>query len=1146
MKNIDPALVAAMSRNTAQSFNPNLVEAYFAGMPGVFLSNSSSNKSPSSKPLSRRRLGIKKKSQSNLSNQGLSSNFEKREGTLTESKIRPQNNKGSISKIKKAWNELHTRQSSKMNNSDVMLTSQNSSQQDDENVTKSNLEDGDDDEGYPVRDDDLAKDDSFEEDSVPICIKNASTVQAVASNSNPTSLSVEKLREEMGLYTRRQNFNHPILNTYTNQPKKVSEPIASGKSEKSTPLEKSIPLVPTSTPQNNDDRSESKLINKIKESAQELDSLSNLLKNPNNNLHLIDRCLQIKQKAEEYLQLLTKGAYKDQNKTQQRLSEVDQDLKPKVSEPPCYRNKPETILPHHENETYVKGLQGIIQGKLLSQPAQPQPIQISKQPAMSAEPQPRPLAHPPLKSPPNPPPSSLAASLTSPAELQAPISLSSHVGNVVGSLLHTINSREVLNTLAANLSIPTQDKPQPFFMPHFSPRLSYSCGKRSERDLRPGEGEKDSFEERAHLEVSSASTPASSLSNSRKFDEKWVEPKQTKVVSQKVSKIVIQEGGLAHQALFKKTSITKETEVLIAEVFPTSSDFKPTPPHKSIMIASPPSGVPGDYNVNQYTSKIEDSSATPVIRVLSQGTNLFASEDNLHRHKDSSTSQVISKEEVVSRFGVEDFSDTKEKDRTTHHIKNAVSSTPNIHFSATPHLISVEPALISDSHYTHREPSPRTLKKVIIRSEPVVAVHNISNLVFDDEDRVSSKVFSDLDDYTPTFNDRIKPSAGDEMRQSKHASITNQLIALENTERNLKEVELSSPPRRSLPENYSSICNKIDVENPMLINSPEPKVPVSTSIEDICAIAVPDQSLPSIDFSKLTNEDKSCAIGDFILENLIMEIFTCEIHLRDRMAESYKRILELREGRTTEEMSRYISKVFTLINESPEEQLDIYNRLNSPIVHSDLNRMLLASASIPIHEQQEIPPLAYESILNIQLYIRLEEELRDSEYLEKGMSGSEIEREHIFHKLIFDAINEKLDYERVGGLNGTLPSFFSRYKKPQLITPSECAFVLEDAKRQVILWAHEQNGVLPENFRGTLGREELLTDAIELAREDCLVKHLNGYIGDLEEKWSDYSDEIIEVLLGVSDYISDILVEGVVASLMSISRRKQTRALLEK
>lgn len=295
-----------------------------------------------------------------------------------------------------------------------------------------------------------------------------------------------------------------------------------------------------------------------------------------------------------------------------------------------------------------------------------------------------------------------------------------------------------------------------------------------------------------------------------------------------------------------------------------------------------------------------------------------------------------------------------------------------------------------------------------------------------------------------------------------------------------------------------------------------------------------------IDFTTLTTEDKSYAIADFILENLILEVFTSSALIKERLIDAHRKITTFKSVQQINEMSRYLSQIFNLINESPEEQLDIFMKLNLPIVHSDLKRLLLSSSLLDPADQMEMSILPYESILNIHLYIKLEEELRDTEYLGLGLNPQEVERQHIFHKLIFDALNEKLDYERIGGMKPIVPSFFLGFKHEPKISPEQCAVILERSKKDVIEWSLEKIGLLPENARREAFFDEFCDENIEVMRDDALNKHLNSHVANLEEKWQDFNDEYLEVFLNLSDHIFDSLVDGVVTSLVSIkdSRNK--------
>lgn len=93
-------------------------------------------------------------------------------------------------------------------------------------------------------------------------------------------------------------------------------------------------------------------------------------------------------------------------------------------------------------------------------------------------------------------------------------------------------------------------------------------------------------------------------------------------------------------------------------------------------------------------------------------------------------------------------------------------------------------------------------------------------------------------------------------------------------------------------------------------------------------------------------------------------------------------------------------------------------KLNTPIGPNNVEKLLMCVSIILDQELEDLAGFEYEPILDIKLYIGLEEKLRDTLYKSMQLSGIEMERKHILHKLIFDSINENLDHKRVFGLKG--------------------------------------------------------------------------------------------------------------------------------
>ena len=92
--------------------------------------------------------------------------------------------------------------------------------------------------------------------------------------------------------------------------------------------------------------------------------------------------------------------------------------------------------------------------------------------------------------------------------------------------------------------------------------------------------------------------------------------------------------------------------------------------------------------------------------------------------------------------------------------------------------------------------------------------------------------------------------------------------------------------------------------------------------------------------------------------------------------------------------------------------------MNTPIGPNNSEKLLMCLSIILDQELENLGGFDYEPILDIKLYISLEEKLRDTVYKSMKLSNIEMERKHILHKLIFDSINENLDHKRVFGLKG--------------------------------------------------------------------------------------------------------------------------------
>lgn len=247
-------------------------------------------------------------------------------------------------------------------------------------------------------------------------------------------------------------------------------------------------------------------------------------------------------------------------------------------------------------------------------------------------------------------------------------------------------------------------------------------------------------------------------------------------------------------------------------------------------------------------------------------------------------------------------------------------------------------------------------------------------------------------------------------------------------------------------------------------------------------------------------EEKTEKITNFIIDSLVLE-FVSEDYTKKQLTPPEEEKPAPQHNNNPipifsdiENILEYLKTLYHEINISLEDQRQIHQRLNTPIGPDNLQRLMMcASSSLNKDEGFDtIGEFEYEPILDIKLYISLEEKLRDTLYLDKDLNPPQMEREHILHKLIFDSLNEKLDHRRVFGLRGIPLNYEAGSKKSKNITASECAKILESSRNEIMQWAMMRNGVLPEKEPVLLKIPDI--DAVEIVREETMLKLLKDYV----------------------------------------------------
>ena len=238
-------------------------------------------------------------------------------------------------------------------------------------------------------------------------------------------------------------------------------------------------------------------------------------------------------------------------------------------------------------------------------------------------------------------------------------------------------------------------------------------------------------------------------------------------------------------------------------------------------------------------------------------------------------------------------------------------------------------------------------------------------------------------------------------------------------------------------------------------------------------------------------------------------------------------------------ISNYLDCLFTAVYSQSSLKEGIYDRINTPIGPTNLQKIKLLSPKLPpfsskitingqnisenLEYVQEQSGFQYQPVLPINLYIQMEEILKLSVYLEEELDAKSIENRHILHKMIYDCLNELLDDKRIYGLNGKGFEFLKKFKIQEK-TDQECIFgkahlELTDFSQRIV--DYSKGGILQE-LRDKLERFSKVRAGVLKEKVD-------------REGWEELGVQGIDVV----DVIRQEVVKGLVEEFVSLFIRSK-------
>ncbi|KAM3130284.1 hypothetical protein pb186bvf_017580 [Paramecium bursaria] len=209
-----------------------------------------------------------------------------------------------------------------------------------------------------------------------------------------------------------------------------------------------------------------------------------------------------------------------------------------------------------------------------------------------------------------------------------------------------------------------------------------------------------------------------------------------------------------------------------------------------------------------------------------------------------------------------------------------------------------------------------------------------------------------------------------------------------------------------------------------------------------------------------------------------------------------------------------------------EDQLNIIRKINIPIGPSP-KEMLKLLRYYEQEDQSIDDQFIFQAILSQEIYANLERRLMEDQSISTNDEFL-LELEHFHNKIIFDALNEALDYYRPYGL-GCYP--FPWKTQPQSL---QQRLIMEDKIENILIkgvikvseWAQSLVGIIIDKEDSPFPKIlQLDQEYLNQIKEDRMIRMLNAEVIEQEQGWLNYDEQYTEINVEISQMIFDDLIQ---------------------
>lgn len=181
-------------------------------------------------------------------------------------------------------------------------------------------------------------------------------------------------------------------------------------------------------------------------------------------------------------------------------------------------------------------------------------------------------------------------------------------------------------------------------------------------------------------------------------------------------------------------------------------------------------------------------------------------------------------------------------------------------------------------------------------------------------------------------------------------------------------------------------------------------------------------------------------------------------------------------------------------------------------------------------------------MIDPEFYIQVAQEIQDF-----PMHEMTLKNQHVHNKLVFDALNDALDFFRPYGVDGP-PFAWKRelvHSQVTIIDIHNYDKVLEIAKEKVMGWAETFCGVFKDKSDSVIENfivfENFPLDDFHIhqIREERLNLMIKDENFEREEKWLNYDEEEVEVGVEIGNVVYRLLLDELVGDMESIKQKRK-------